>query len=161
MASSLCAWAAYCICCWLSRPTWLGAACSAAWSAGLGSLLGVACEQDLKGQDSVGCHAHEAERRMSESMRVCSVRQSGGCANAALDLLTFLLLPKALLAASVSVFLRRLALCRCRRALQLRLSPSNSDSTWNRPHCWQKRCLLPSLTTLWILRWNSQILYRW
>ena len=49
------------------------------------------------------------------------------------------------LGASLSaVFLRRRALWRCRRARQLRLSPSKDVRSWKRPHCWQKRWRLPS-----------------
>ena len=47
-----------------------------------------------------------------------------------------------------AVFLRRRALWRCRRARQLRLSPSKEVRSWKRPHCWQKRWRLPSLMML-------------
>ena len=39
------------------------------------------------------------------------------------------------LAGASPSFLRRRALCRCSRALQLRFSPSNSTRLWKRPHC--------------------------
>ena len=47
-----------------------------------------------------------------------------------------------------AVFFLRRALWRCRRALQLRLSPSKDVTSWKRPHCWQKRWRFPSLMML-------------
>ena len=36
-------------------------------------------------------------------------------------------------------------------------TPSKSLSSWNRPHCWQKRMACPSTTRLGSSRWYGQI----
>ena len=48
------------------------------------------------------------------------------------------------------------------RAKHYFFSPSNSPSGWKRPHCWQKRCSLPS-ANLSALRFkcSSHTRYRW
>jgi hypothetical protein len=58
----------------------------------------------------------------------------------------------------ISRMRRRRALCLARRSRQERLEPSKAATSWNLPHCWQKRCRRPSLITSIAFRWGSQIL---
>ena len=83
-------------------------------------------------ESEVCCFLELSERRYSREPRgMLDWRLTGGALPA--------------LGASLSaVFLRRRALWRCRRARQLRLSPSKDVRSWKRPHCWQKRWRLPS-----------------